>query len=153
MGKNTLIFTLIATMTFFFILSAQAQSDGSTITAQEVEKQTKELISTLQQYSIEQRDQAVKEIDQSLSKLDEQIDELQRRVDNNWDNMTQTAQQKARARLKELRQQRIELAESFGSLKNSSINAWEEMKEGFSDAYQAMSNSWEQAIEEYNRNI
>lgn len=152
MRKYTLIITLIAVMMLLFTLSAQAQSHSDTVTAEDVEKETKELINALQQYTIEQRDQAVKEIDQALKQLDGQIDELEGRVDNNWDKMTQAARQEARANLKTLRQQRIELAERYGSFKNSSINAWEQMKKGFSGAYQAMSDSWQKAINEYNTN-
>ncbi len=151
MGKSTRIVTLITAMIFVFFLSVQAQSGGDTVTAQEVEKETKELINALQQYSIEQRDQAVKEIDQALKRLDGQIDELEERVENNWDTMSQAARQKAIENRKALRQQRIELAERYGSFKNSSINSWKEMKKGFSDAYQEMSDSWEQAIKEYNK--
>ncbi|HMB16371.1 MAG TPA: hypothetical protein VKN62_08645 [Pelovirga sp.] len=152
MQKKALFFILIAMMTLFSMLSAQAQSGGDTVTAQQVEKETKELLNALQEYSIEQRDQAVKEIDQALKRLDGQIDELERRVDNNWDNLTQAARQETRANLKALRQQRIELAERYGSFKNSSINAWEQMKKGFSGAYQQMSDAWEQAIKEYGNN-
>ena len=107
------------------------------------------MIDTLQQYTAEQRDQAVKEAEQALEKLDRRIDELETRVDNNWDNMTQAARKKARASLKALRKQRNELAEWYGSFKNSSAGAWEQMKKGFSDAYQSLSDSWEKALREY----
>lgn len=151
MRKNTLILTMITVMTLCFIPLAQAQSGNDTVTAQDVKKETKELINTLQQYTVDQRDQAVKEADQALKKLDGRIDALESRVDNNWDKMTQTARQKARASLKALRQQRNELAEWYGSFKNSSADAWEQMKKGFSDAYQAISDSWEKAKSEYDK--
>jgi len=149
MRKNTLILTIIAVMMFCFMPIAQAQSDKDTVTAQDVKKETKEFLSTLKQYTADQRDQAVKVADQALKKLDERIDELESRVDNNWDKMTQAAHQKARANLKALRKQRNELAEWYGSFKNSSAGAWEHMKKGFSDAYQAISDSWEKAKNEY----
>jgi len=149
MRKNTLILTMIALMMFCFMSIAQAQSGNDTVAAQDVKKETQELINTLQQYTADQRDQAVKEADQSLKKLDGRIDKLESRVDNNWDKMTQAARQKARANLKALRQQRNELAEWYGSFKNSSAGAWEQMKKGFSDSYQAMSTSWEKAKSEY----
>lgn len=149
MRKNTLILTMIAVMTLCFMPIVQAQSGNDAATAQDVKKETKELINTLQQYTADQRDQAVKEADQALNKLDGRIDELESRVDNNWDKMTQAARQKARANLKALRQQRNELAEWYGSFKNSSAGAWEQMKKGFTDAYQAMGDSWERAKSEY----
>lgn len=153
MYKKAALFILIAIIALFSTtLTAQAQSSGETVTAQDVEKETKELIDALQQYSIEKRDQAVKEIDRALKRLDGQIDELERRIDNNWDNMTHAARQQTKANLKELRQQRIEVAERYGSFKNSSINAWKKMKKGFSDAYQQLSDSWKKALSEYGNN-
>lgn len=149
MRKNTLIVTMIAVMMFCFMPVAQAQSGNDTVTAQDVKKETKELLNTLQQYTADQRDQAVKEAERALKKLDGRIDELESRVDNSWDKMTQAARQKARANLKALRKQRNELAEQYGSFKNSSAGAWEQMKKGFSDAYKAMSDSWEKAKSEF----
>lgn len=149
MRKNRLILGMLAVMMFCFMPIVQAQSGNDTVTAQEVKKETKELIDTLQQYTVDQRDQALKEADQALKKVDGRIDALESRVDNEWDQMSQAAREKARANLKALRQQRNELAEWYGSFKNSSAGAWEQMKKGFSDAYQAMSDAWEKAKSEF----
>ena len=149
MRKKRFILSMIAVMVFCFMPIVQAQSGNDTVTAQDVKKETKQLINTLQQYTVDQRDQAVKEADQAIKKVDRRIDALESRVDNDWDQMTQTAREKTRANLKTLRRQRIELAEWYGSFKNSSEGAWEEMKKGFSDAYQAMSDSWEKAKSEF----
>ena len=149
MRKNTLIATIITVMSLCFMPIAQAQSGNDTVTAQDVKKETKELIDTLQQYTAKQRDQAVKEADQALKKLDGRIDKLENRVDNNWDNMTQAARQKARGNLKALRKQRNELAEQYGSLKSSSASAWDHMKKGFSGAYQSVHDAWEKAEGEF----
>lgn len=149
MLKNILILTMFAVITICFMPVVHAQSGNGTVTAQDVKKDTKELINTLQQYTFNQREKALKEVDQALKKLDERIDELQSRVDRNWDSMTQAARQKAKTNLKALRQQRKELAEWYGNLKSSSADAWGEMKKGFSDAYQSMSNAWKKAKQEY----
>lgn len=143
---------MIAVMMLCSIANVHAQSTNDAVTAQDVKKETQELINTLQQYTVDQRDQAVKKADQALKKLDRRIDKLETQVDNNWDNMTQAARQKVRTNLKTLRQQRNELAEWYGSFKNSSADAWGQMKKGFSDAYQAMSDSWEKAKSEYDKN-
>lgn len=149
MRKKFFFLNVIAVLLFGCLSIAQAQSDSDTVTGQQVKKETKELLTTLQQYTVEQRDQAVEEAGQALTKLDRRIDELERRIDDNWAEMTQTARQKARANLQTLRERRNELAEWFGSFKNSSAGAWEQMKKGFSDAYQSMSDSWEKAKREY----
>lgn len=149
MRKKRLILSMIVVMVLCFMPTVQAQSGNDTVTAQDVKKETKQLINTLQQYTVDQRDQAVKEADQAIKKVDARIDALESRVDNEWDQMTQTAREKARANLKTLRRQRNELAEWYGSFKNSSQGAWGQMKKGFSDAYQAMSDSWEKAKSEF----
>lgn len=149
MLKNMLILTMVAVMTLYFIPIVNAQSGNSIVTARDVKNETKELINSLQQYTFNQRKKALKEVDQALKKLDERIDELQSSIDNNWDNMTQAARQKAKTNLKALRQQRNELAKWYGNLKNSSANAWDQMKKGFSEAYRDISNAWERAKREY----
>ena len=63
--------------------------------------------------------------------------------------MDAAAREKARARLKELRSQRTQVAEWYGSLKSSSGDAWEHMKEGFSDAYTALHDAWEKAAKDF----
>ena len=148
MKKNMLFAALtVATLSLAPVIHAQSGSDR--VTAQDVKKETQALISTLKQYTADQRDKAVKSAEQALKKLDGRIDELEERVDNNWDKMSAAARQKARANLRTLRQQRNELAEVYGGFKNSSAGAWEQMKKGFSDAYQAMSDAWEKARGEY----
>lgn len=149
MRKNTLIIGFVALLTFWVSPIAQAQSGDETVKAQDIKRETQELISTLQQYSAKQRDQAAKEAELAIKKLDGRIDELEARVDDNWNNMSQAARQKTRANLKTLRSQRNQLAEAYGSFKNSSADAWNQMRKGFSDAYQSLSDSWEKAKNEY----
>ena len=149
MRYNTLIITIFGFIMLFFIPTMQAKAGNDTVTSQDVKAETKEMIKTLQQYTIDQRDQAMKEAEQAMDAIDTRIDKLESRVDSNWDKMTQAAREEARANLKAMRQQRNELSEWYGSFKNSSADAWEEMKKGFSDAYQALSDSWEKAKSEY----
>ncbi len=63
--------------------------------------------------------------------------------------MDKAARERARGTLTALHRQRIRVAEWYGSLKNSSIEAWERMKNGFSDAYNSLRSSWEKADKEY----
>lgn len=159
MKKHALFFTLIAGTILCFGTISQAQTDTESVTAtddqretvtvEDVQKETRELIEVLQKYTADQRDKAVKESKKALEKLDGRISELEERVDAEWEKMNLSARQKARANLKALRQQRNELAERYGSFKTSSSDAWEEMKKGFSEAYQAMNDSWEKAKAEY----
>lgn len=147
--KRYLLLAALTATTLCFTSAIHARSNSDNVTAEDVQKETQELISTLKQYTAEERDEAIESAEQALETLDDRIDKLENRVDNNWDKMTDAARQKARANLRALRQQRNELAEWYGGFKNSSASAWEHMKKGFSDAYQAMIDAWEKATAEY----
>jgi predicted RNase H-like nuclease (RuvC/YqgF family) len=123
-------------------------TDGQT-SMEEVKKETQELIQTLKSYSAEQRDEAVQETREALEKLDKRIDALEKDIDRNWDEMDASAREQARESLKALRRQRIKLAEWYGSLKTSSMEAWEHMKKGFSEAYKALYDAWQKSEKEF----
>ncbi len=130
-------------------LASCAQSDGDGATAQDVERETTELINTLRQYTADQRDVAVEEAGQALENLDGKIQELEARIDRNWETMSQETREQTRANLSALRDQRGELSEWYENFSNSSAGAWQEMKKGFTDAYQGLSDSWVDARREF----
>lgn len=115
----------------------------------DVKKETSDLIQTLKSYGAAQRDQAIQEVEIAIIRLDNRIDSLQTRIDGQWDDMTQPAREQARATLNALQQQRIKLAETYGSLKSSSSSAWYDIKRGFSKAYSDINKAWEKALKEF----
>lgn len=134
---------------FCFMPLSYAQSSNDTTSIEEVKQETKDLVKALEGYTVAQRDEAMERTDQALKKLDSRINDLETRIINSWDEMNKTAREKAQTNIKALRKQRNEVAEWYGALKNSSVSAWEQMKKGFSDAYQAINDSWEKAKNEY----
>lgn len=128
---------------------AYADNHNNKVSYDDIKQDAKALMSTLRQYGIDQRDEAMRQAQIALEKIDARIDELETRVDENWDQMSEAAQQRTRSTLKSLRQQRNQVAERYGSLKTSSSDAWEQMKDGFSAAYDELSDSWEKAKAEY----
>lgn len=118
----------------------------------EIKQKTQDLIQAIGSYTADQRDEAVQRAATALNNLDERIDALEERLVDNWDQMNQAAREKARADLKALRKQRNKVAEWYGSLTNSSADAWEHTKRGFSDAYKALDDAWERAANEFRTN-
>ena len=114
-----------------------------------VQQETRELLDALQAYGADQRDAALRETEAALARLDARIQALEMRVADRWQAMDAEARDKATQGMRELRRQRIELAEWYGGLKNSSANAWGHVKQGFSEAYSAMQDSWREAVEAY----
>jgi phage shock protein A len=147
--KYLCAFVLMVTATFGIIALSYAEASGDKASIEKVKQETRDLIEVLKAYTADNRDEAIQKAKSALEKLDKRIDALETRIDNNWDNMNAAAREKARASLTALRKQRIKVAEWYGSLKSSSVDAWEHMKKGFSDAYEAFSDAWEKAEKEF----
>ncbi|EGV30820.1 hypothetical protein ThidrDRAFT_2452 [Thiorhodococcus drewsii AZ1] len=126
-----------------------AANDAQTPSAEAVKQNTKDLLKSLKAYGADQKDEAVAATKAALDAADKRIDALQTRLDDNWDSMSQAAREKAQASMKALRKQRTQVAEWYGSMKTSSDSAWDEMKDGFSKAYQALAESWDNAVQAF----
>ncbi len=126
-----------------------AETAGEKTTAKDVKQEAQEVIQALKGYTVEQRDEAIKKTKAALDNLDNRIDDLEKRIDESWDKMNGAARREARQSLKELRKQRVKVAEWYGSLKSSSADAWEHVKKGFSESFKAIHNAWGKAVEEF----
>ncbi len=140
------IFTLAAFLCFTPLSFAGMSSDT---TFKDVKQETRDLVKALKSYTSDQRDEAIEKTKAALEDLDERIDELETRIDKNWDKMKQATRDKARANLKALHKMRIAVAEWYGSLKNSSADAWDHIITGISDAFTVFHESWENAEKEF----
>jgi hypothetical protein len=129
---------------------AHASEDQTTINA--VKQEARDLIDALKDYSADQRDAAIQRSKRALNILDTRIDELETKIADDWDQMSSAAREKTRESLKTLRKKRNDVAEKYGSLKASSTSAWEEMKQGFSQAYQDLSEAWAKSVNEFDKN-
>jgi chromosome segregation ATPase len=152
--SSVIVVVLIAVFGIASGCSDQTSTDKTTAkidktTAKEVKQEMQDFLQTLSSYTADQRDEAVRKTKTALGNLDSRIDALETSIDSNWDRMDKAAREKARTNLKALRKQRTELAEWYGSLKSSSADAWEQVKKGFSDAYTALSDAWEKAVNEF----
>ena len=119
---------------------AGTSSDRTSI--KNVKQETQELMQALKAYTAEQRDEAIQ-------KTKAAIDNLDTRIDSKWDEMDKAARENARASLKALRKQRNKVSEWCGSMKTSSADTWGHVKNGFSNAYSALSDAWEKSISEF----
>lgn len=115
----------------------------------EVGREVHEAVEAIQAYSAEQRDEAIKKGRALLNSLDAEIEQMESRVKRNWNQMSGSAREKAKASLKSIRKQRNDAAEWFGHLKQSSASAWEETKKGFVESYQALHDSFDRASEKF----
>ena len=117
--------------------------------AKDVGKKFDEAGTAIKDYSVEQRDEAVKSAKAALDDLDAKINRLAADIDAQWDKLDASARKKAYESMDRLRRERNDAAEWLGALKHSSKEAWGDVKHGFSKSYDTLASSFAKAKEEF----
>jgi len=112
---------------------------------EEVRQKMAETAEAIKAYGADKRDEAAKKAKAALDMLDARIETLEEQSAKNYLKMDKAARERSRATMKVLHAQRVKVAEWYGGLKNSSADAWEEMRRGFMDAYKSLQRGWEKA--------
>ena len=126
-------------------LSFAAETSGSKSTAKDIAKKADETGQSIKNYTVAQRDEAIKNAKAALDDADRRIDRMERKLDSEWERMDQAARKRARATLDALRRERNEAAEWYGGLKHSSAESWEQVKTGFVKSYEVLKESFAKA--------
>jgi hypothetical protein len=149
--KSRKAFLMFITAAFFAMgsvsLAAQTSTHGTSM--KDVKEKAEEAVQAIKDYSVNQRDEAVKKAKDAMDELDVRINRMESQLDKKWGQMDQSARKKVRATLTVLRKQRNEVAEWYGSLKHSSSKAWEDVKKGFLKSYQELRESLDKAHSEF----
>ena len=130
-------------------LAQNVEQEPDEASFEDVRREMRELGQALGRYGAEQRDRALERTRPALEDLDRRLEALEKSIVENWDEMSQAARERSRQAMRELRRQRVELAEKYGALKSSSAGAWEQMREGFLDAFSVLNEAWEKSIQEF----
>lgn len=151
MKRDLILLPIVLLMIFLGaaqVVYADKYSDDKT-SGKEVQHEVVDAAKAIKNFAADKRDEAAKNVEVALISLDSRIDAMEERIDKKWDKMNEAARERARSTLTKLRKKRIQVAEKYGSLKNSSSEAWEHMKKGFSDSYRVLRSAWEKAESEY----
>jgi hypothetical protein len=125
-------------------MSFAAEPSGKS-TAKDIAKKADETGQAIKNYTVAQRDEAIKNAKAALDDADRRIDRMERKLDSEWERMDQAARKRARATLDALRRERNEAAEWYGGLKHSSAESWEQVKTGFVKSYEVLKESFAKA--------
>ena len=147
-----LIRGLLAAAAVCVALPALAQDNTDMTTSDEVRTEISEAMDAIAAYSEQQSDEALTEAREALNSLDAEIERREQALRENWAEMSDTAREAAQARLRDLRQARNRLGERYGALESGASSAWDELKSGFSDAWNAFSDAWTAADEDTSNN-
>jgi hypothetical protein len=126
-------------------LSHAADTPAGKTTAKDISRKADDTGQAIKNYTVQQRDEAIKQAKAGLDDLDRRIGRMERKLDSEWDHMDQAARKKARAALDALRKERNEVGEWYGGLKHSSAESWEQVKTGFVKSYEALKDAFAKA--------
>ena len=111
---------------------------GEKISKKELKEDVQEAAETIKKYSVEQRDEAIRSMKSTLDNMDKRIDKMESNLNEKWEDMSKSARENKQNGIRKLKKKRNEVAEWYGGMKHGSANAWDEIKKGFSNAYQAL---------------
>ncbi|HWA14272.1 MAG TPA: hypothetical protein VHA15_14360 [Burkholderiales bacterium] len=118
-------------------------------TARDVGAKIGEAGAAIRNYTVEQRDEAVKNARAALDDLDARIERLAADIDAKWDKLDAAGRKKAYEAMDRLRKERNDAAEWMGALKHGSREAWGDVKNGFAKSYETLAKSFSKAKEEF----
>ncbi|MGM0624104.1 MAG: hypothetical protein ACQESH_08830 [Campylobacterota bacterium] len=129
--------TLIATL-FLLVTSLSASNhgaDNSDVDVQKVEQEAQEFGKTLQNYTLEKKDQTLKQMQQYLQKADTRIQNYEQKMEKNYDTMSSKAKKQYKETIKQLRKERNQLSQAYGEMKQSSKAAYKDVKKAAIESY------------------
>lgn len=147
--RHTILWGILSAFYIVSPVAFAAPSSADETTMQDVRQEMQEAARAIKNYSVSQRDEAVKQVKSTLDKIDTQVDRLQERLDSKTAQMDQAARKKARATLRALRKQRNEVAKWYGSMQHGSSEAWQDIKAGFLKSYKVLQESFDKAQKEF----
>lgn len=144
---NIVCGAVLAAGVAFSGLPAAAQDTDAVTSSEEVRAEISQAMDAIAAYSEQEGEQAVIEARAALDRLDAEIEAREQALREGWAEMSEEARETARAQLRNLREARNRLGERFGALQAGTTSAWDELKSGFSDAWNAFSEAWVAADE------
>ncbi len=154
--KNSLQITrivlMVATLTLLSAVTGFASHhEKSKTTATEVKHKAVETYAALEDYTLEQKDEAVAAADKKLETLDAQIDALQKDLDARWQSTSQATREKTQQMIRKLSNERKDVAEWYGGMRHSSVEAWGEVKKGFADSFDRLEEAYQDAKKSFEK--
>lgn len=143
--KTTARILMSASCVACLATAAIAQSTSDLTTEEDVRSEVSEAMAAVSTYAEQERDAALTQAREALAQLDTVIEAREQELREGWADMSDEAQEVAQARMKDLRDARNMLGERVGALEAGSAAAWTELTDGFSNAWDAFAETWQNA--------
>jgi DNA repair exonuclease SbcCD ATPase subunit len=126
--------------------SAKGESD---VTLQDVKQSFNRLTEEIAAYSFDQRDKALNTARKELDAIDAQIEALQKSAEIRSQQLSSDLRKKQSKLLEELQERRAQASDMTKRLSQSSAGAWDEMRDGLTNAYDDLEQALEKARAEF----
>ncbi len=150
-GRRLVAAVLLAMAPLVASLPAHAAQSAASakVDLQQVQKESAQALEAMKKYTAAQRKEALANGKELLDAMDNRIDRLEVRTQNEWDQLSQAARQQRMVAMRALRDQRDDVAQWYGGIRHGSAGAWDEVKQGFVDAYGTLSRSFGDAVAQF----
>ena len=131
-------------ITFLSIAAFAVGCEKQQTTSQQIEKvqtETKQAAQDMKDYTFAQKAEFVKTMQGQLDALNKDLDQLAAKIDSSSD----AVKAEAKPKLQALRDQAAQLNKQLDEAKNATESTWDSVKGGFSKAYEATKDGFNQA--------
>lgn len=142
MNKNILICALL----FSVIACDDVENKEKDVTTQDVAKEMDDVVETVQEYSLEEKQEMIKGIKTRRDNTKARIDEMRKRLVS----MKSKTRNNLEIKIQELEEQQQSLEEKITELETSSEAAYNDLKKGVDKAISEIEASIDEAEEEFN---
>lgn len=138
MKNKTLVITVLSIAAFAVGCDKQ---QTPTEQIEKVQTETKAAAADMKDYTFAQKDEFVKAMQVQLDALNKDLDQLSAKIDSSSD----AVKAEAKPKLQALRDQTAQLDKQLADAKNATDSTWDNVKAGFSKAYNATKDGFNQA--------
>lgn len=128
-------------------MASATDETSDSVDAADVRAEIAESVDAIGAYTAEQRDVAVAAAEKTLADIDTALDRFENNVRENWNDLSDEAQAEASTAMETLRQERNEFGEHVAALKSGADDAWDDLVNGFTDAWAEFESAWEDTDE------
>jgi hypothetical protein len=125
--------------------------EDSRTKSEDVEKEVDEAAEAIRNYTVERRDEAIARTSEAMADTDRRIDRLQDQTNEQWSRMNEAARRRSQAAMADIRRRRGDAAEWVGAMRQSSTEAWSEVRTGFVKSYRDLAEAVRKAREQFDR--
>jgi len=111
--------------------------------SQTLGQQLDSTVTAVQAFTQDKTDKTLEQVETTLDKLDSSINQLESKLAEKWDSMDAATKKEARHSLQVLHEHRSKMAQWMGSMQQSTSTAWSKVKDGFSQAYSALEETFQ----------